>query len=251
MKSSIAIFIYLFLILTSAYPKTYTTVYYGYWEDSSTWLGGIAPDSVMTNDTIIIRHPVIFQHNLSLSQKSLLQVDSSGGAICGHRNITADQGSNLISYGLVEADSLFIPGGSVNLYRPAYMIITDQFKLTVTGAAFNNNGCAVDVGPWFNCHLPEYEKMSGIGSDHQGAMKINVFPDPSQGIFYFSGSGLQPGSIITIKDLTGKTILTRLIQDNDFDSEIINISNARNGVYLFEYISPAGITSSGKIVVAK
>ena len=93
--------------------------------------------------------------------------------------------------------------------------------------------------------------MSGIGSDHQGAMKINVFPDPSQGIFYFSGSGLQPGSIITIKDLTGKTILTRLIQDNDFDSEIINISNARNGVYLFEYISPAGITSSGKIVVAK
>ena len=190
MKSSIAVFAFLFIILLSTSARNFTTVSYGYWEDGATWLGGTAPDTLIAGDTIIIKHPVIFQHDLSFSKQSLLQVDSTGGAICGHKNIKVYNGARLISYGLVEADSLIIPGGSVLLYLPGSLIITNEVKMTVSGAVFKNNGSAVAVGPWFNCHLPEYQIFSGIGTAHPGNLKITVIPDPGRGIFYRGGKGV-------------------------------------------------------------
>ena len=76
------------------------------------------------------------------------------------------------------------------------------------------------------------------------------FTEGNDAMLTFAPAG-GPHCIITIKDLTGKTILTRLIRSDNFNNEIINIFDAHNGVYRYECIGQDGMTTCGRLVVAK
>src|SRR4030095_12911648 len=73
---------------------------------------GIIP-SYASSDTIIIRDTVLFNNNIFLMSGAFMQIDSMGGALCGHYNITVNSGARLNKFGALSLDTLYMPGGDV------------------------------------------------------------------------------------------------------------------------------------------
>jgi len=248
MKASILTILCICWLLAPSFSKTYITLSEGYWANGSTWQGGIAPGLLLSGDTVIVQQPVIFDNSITLGAGTVLQVDS-GGALCGHAKIIVNSGAKLVSRGLVEADTLLIPGGNVLLYIPSQLIISIEAILTQTGASLVSNGSTIEVGPWFTCHLPEFNKFSGIEKTIYEPKYFYISPNPNNGSFRISGSRLVPHSILFVKDLTGRNILTKQIEKDENEVEIVTMPNFCNGIYLFEIISPDSLFASGKFEV--
>jgi hypothetical protein len=206
--------LFLFLADISKANK-WTTVGSGYWSSSAVWLGGIAPAYTIA-DTFLIKHAIFLDEKLKLNAGAYMEIDSLGG-ICGHQQIIVNTQAKIIKYGILELDTLSIPGGSVHLLKPGLVILT-KYGVINNGGSLNSN-CAVAVGPWFDCHLPEYAFALGIPTTHilsefsfspnpffmQTLLQTNVFLKNACMTIYNSSGEL----VKRLDNLSGQTITIR------------------------------------------
>ena len=77
-----------------------------------------------------------------------------------------------------------------------------------------------------------------LGVDDFEQVVVNVFPNPSNGIFNVEGNGIRK---IEVMDALGQIILSKEVED---DSLQINLSNNASGVYLLRVITDNGISTN-------
>jgi hypothetical protein len=199
--------ILLFCILLFS-SKLYATQWYtqqnGFWNQGSTWLGGIAPDN-FPNDTINIQHAVALTQNLYLGSDCFLKIESNG-SICGHNNMLVPSGATLLKYGLLELDTLYIPGGSVTCNPPGNVILT-VYGLLSNGGSLSIT-CNFQVGPWFECQLPEFGFLS-LNEIDKKDLGFDLYPNPSNEFFILKAvEQATKVQQIQLLDLAGKIMLS-------------------------------------------
>ncbi|CAN5553898.1 hypothetical protein BH10BAC1_BH10BAC1_21530 [soil metagenome] len=172
-KKYFSIILFLFFVQISK-ATTWQTTSSGFWNNSSIWLTGVVPP-LFSSDTFNITFPVALQNNLSLNTGGLMTIFSSGG-ICGHYKMTLSTGSELNKFGILELDSLYVPGGSANLQAPGQVILSYNGIIT-SGGSLSVSGCPFAVGPWFNCQQPEYGFANDI-DELTKILSIFVYPNP-------------------------------------------------------------------------
>ncbi len=218
--------------------KTWTTISYGYWSSPTVWFGGIVPP-LASSDTFNIKHPVAIYNDLFFNSGSFLRIDSSGG-ICGHNNITIKSGVNFIKYGILEIDSLFIPGGKVYMYAPGSVTLT-CYGIVSSGGSILISGPLLMVGPWFNCRTPEFH-FTGI-EEVNARQKIKLFPNPvSIALTIETELPVYEKAEIEIVNTLGQTILKTRFSNH------IDVSNLRQGFYYLRIVSESDEIHTMKFV---
>jgi hypothetical protein len=225
-KAVIISFLFVILIASNAKPVTWISVSYGYWDNPSVWSGGVAPP-YSSSDTFLIRHPLAFNSNLFFNTNAYVQIDSTGG-LCGHYNITLEPGSTIKEYGILEADSLFIPGGHVYCYAPGDVVLT-LYGIISNGGSFESNGCSVIVGDWFVCQQPIYAFMLDIAKVEVHNFKL--FPNPTAGAINIEllQEKLHQFYTIEIYNMQGCLVLQEQLREQKAQ---IDISCFAKGIYL-------------------
>ncbi len=158
------------LFFQSVQAMTWNTAASGYWSDGNCWIGGIAPPYT-SSDTFYIHNFIEMQNSIFLNASSFMKIDSSA-ALCGHRNMTFPTGTSMLKYGILELDTLFIPGGQILCYAPGQVILT-QYGVLTNGGSLTVSGPSMSVGPWFTC----LSKSSGI--EELDENNFEIFPNPS------------------------------------------------------------------------
>ena len=218
--------LYLFLIVPpmNLNATTYTTKSSGYWNNNNPWQNGVAPP-LSTSDTIIIKNFIVITSNIELLGNAYLRIDSSG-ALCGHDTIFSNAGSSMTTYGILECDVLWVPGGHILFSPPGYIVLTQYAHLS-NGASLNSS-TNLNVGPWFDC----VSEISGIQEYNQHL--FNIYPNPVQDLLNFYCDELIDD--VFISDLSGRILLRRTQKNNSIDIEIL-----ANGYYVLTLKSKGNI----------
>ena len=232
----IACFVY------QAKSNTWINISAGYWDNPLIWQGGVSPPCTLS-DTIIINHPVAIKQNLLLNSSAYIFIDSAGG-ICGHHNITVEAGASILKYGILEIDSLIIPGGVVNCSGNGQVILT-LYGIISNGGSFSVNGCPLNVGPWFNCVQPAFAFTLNV-EEINGDM-FTLFPNPfSYSTTLQTQKPLQSATLI-ICDIIGKEI--KRITNINGKEIIIQRDGMKSGMYFYSFMDKSGLIGNGKIIV--
>lgn len=229
-------FIFLFVKPTSA--STYSTITAGSWGAPSVWSGAIAP-SFTTSDTIIINHPILFNEDLYFESGAFMQIESNGG-LCGHKNITVTSNALIIKYGILELDSMFLTGGVVECYAPGEVIATSQVSLSGAGSSFSLDGCALSVGPWFECR-DFFDEAVGI--TELNTESFSVYPSPAKDFLNVNVSENTASYNLSIFNIQGRLIHHEII--TGIKSKEIDISDLPKGIYIL-YITNSEFSKTKK-----
>jgi hypothetical protein len=205
---------------------TWTTISNGFWESGSIWNGGIVPPHT-SSDTFLIKHPIVLENNLFLNSGALLKIDSTGG-LCGHHNISVFTGAKILKYGILELDSLRIPGGIVTCRATGGVVLT-LAAIISNGGSLSVSGCSFSVGPWFNCIQPEYHFAIGI-TENEFFSKVKIFPNPGNGKFEISGIDLPESLALTLFDLLGRKVFSAVLSFSE-ENLAADVSNLEDGIY--------------------
>lgn len=76
------------------------------------------------------------------------------------------------------------------------------------------------------CNIIPFSQNVGV-EDDEAANKIKVYPNPV--VDYFTVQGVVKGTELTLTDVTGKTVLTQLLQGNN---NKVDISALQKGIYI-------------------
>ncbi len=250
MKKIIVIFIIQLLANTFISATTWETVSHGFWEDESTWSGGNIPETT-SSDTFLINHPIAITQDLIFESGADILIQEGGG-ICGHYKTTLFNNAQLITYGVLELDDLFVEGGFVGCYGGLVILASSAF-LTGTGAQMIVDGAGVTIGDWFECHLPLYDFLLGnpVSTNETGiSPSIEIYPNPFSDNITIENKIRElitsdEVTLIKIHDLNGREVFsTSLTMEplNHFDLDFLT-----NGVY-FLTITNKEKTYSKKIV---
>lgn len=205
-------FVFLFLLFFNPWLSSATqwvTQQPGFWNSGSTWVGGIAPDN-FPNDTMHILHAVALNGNLYLGSECYFEIDSAGG-ICGHNTMLMPTGARLLKYGLLELDTLYIPGGTVQCYGPGNLTLT-VYGLLSNGGSLTTQ-CNFQVGPWFECQLPEYGFLSLSEFTDRSFFPV-VTPNPASTKIHLTlNEHPDPEDFLWLTDISGKTVYSTSLQD--------------------------------------
>lgn len=230
MKKIFILFVFFFLIFESVQSTTWETISYGYWNDGLTWTTGVAPP-YSSSDTFIIKHPIVYGDDLIFNSGASVQIDSAGG-ICGHHTVIVKQNAEIISYGIFEADTLLIEGGTVLFLQPGEVILTKHGQLTVTGAYMYVN-CAMEVGLWFDCVQPQYSFATGI--EELTMSSFRLYPNPAKDILKIEVPSNQVSPLsLKIFDISGKKLIEHHYENSNTGMLIIPIAELNNGYYLIQ-----------------
>jgi len=221
-------FILVFFALTFHLAKstTWVTISSGFWNNPSTWSTGIVPP-FNSSDTFRIKHPVAFGNNLVFNSGAFLKIDTTGG-LCAHNSITLKSGAKCTMYGLLEIDSLLIPGGQASLLSPGAVTLTCYGILSLGGSLSVTS--ALMVGPWFSCRSPEF-LFAGI-DELSKSISLKVYPNPTLNTLHIETQQNEfENSEIEITNSIGKCVLKTLY------SETIDISKLSQGFYNLKIIA--------------
>jgi hypothetical protein len=243
-RISCPLFLVCLLLLSKAgFSTTWTTIAAGFWNDPSVWSANSIPP-YSSADTFYIKHPIAFQDNLFFNTNSFLKIDSTGG-LCGHHNITASAGSAIIKYGIIELDTMNIPGGHVDFYGPGQAIFTRNGTLS-SGGYLNVSGGSLAVGPWFECVQPAFSFTIGITEYVRETIK--VFPDPATGILTFLFQSPLQDAALQVTDPAGRMIYSDLFSGKEYT---VAVDQWANGIYYWTVLSKDQPPLKGKALVLK
>ncbi len=235
------IFIILFILacISNANATVWQTNGYGYWNNGSTWQGGISPPYTSA-DTFYINHPIVYESTITLQQGAYFVIDTLGG-ICGHETIIVETGATLYTYGILESDILLIPGGEVyGLF--GIMILTTYGQLSNGGAMNVTGGGALAVGPWFECIMPQYSFLTSVNEIKTST--VNFFPNPASTEMNIESE--TDISYIKITDVTGKSIQVNNNKGNNF-----SLSGKSSGLYFVSvFDNKNNFIATQKILIA-
>lgn len=228
-------------ITYNAKCSTWFNISPGYWDNPIIWQGGISPPYSLS-DTIIINYPVAINENITLNNNSYIFIDSLGG-ICGHHNITVLSGARILKLGILEIDSLKIPGGIVNCLGNGEVILTLSGIIS-NGGSFSVNGCPLSVGPWFNCVQPSFAFTLDIEEIIETS--FTIFPNPAHDRIQVNSENLKVKSL-EIYNLHGQKV--KQIPSFKFqNSNKIDVSALDKGIYLIQIQTEYGIENK-KLVI--
>lgn len=231
MKKTFILFVFFVLIFESVQSTTWETISYGYWNDGLTWTTGVAPP-YSSSDTFIIKHPIVYGDDLIFNSGASVQIDSAGG-ICGHHTVIVKQNAEIISYGIFEADTLLIEGGTVLFLQPGEVILTKHGQLTVTGAYMYVN-CAMEVGLWFDCVQPQYSFATGI--EELTMSSFRLYPNPATDKLEIEvPSNLNSPLNLKIFDISGKELIEQHYQISGSDIINVPLNELSNGYYYVQF----------------
>ncbi|MBK9636575.1 MAG: T9SS type A sorting domain-containing protein [Bacteroidetes bacterium] len=241
-KLSGLILLFLLLFFHSAKSTTWMTKENGNWADSSIWLSGVMP-AYSTNDTILIRDTVYFDESIYLNAGAFMQIDSLGGALCGHHNIYVYSGARFHKNGALNVDSLYISGGTVDF------IIGGPFLMWY--AKVSNGGyfkitayLSYCMCPWDTCFIPILP-VDPIDTTIYNS--YTVFPNPSNGNFELKYEQNQE-SAFNFYNIMGQLIFTKTLEGT---SGLIhfNFDYMPNGAYIWETVSKNTVNQKGKHLI--
>lgn len=117
---------------------------------------------------------------------------------------------------------------------------SSYLQVNHNGYLFINNKYANTDDFLYRKQAQDY--TTGIESFTYDYSKINLYPNPNQGIFTLKNSD---GYDLAIYDSFGKKILSTIVQSNN---QVIDISNSKNGIYLYVITKNGKAVSNGKIL---
>ena len=241
-KNLIAFVLCLFLVNVTKANK-WETVSTGYWNSGGVWLGGIAPPYT-SSDTFLIKHPILLNATLTLTAGAYLEIDSMGG-ICGHQQITVNTNAKIIEYGILELDILSIPGGIVNCLNPGLVILTQYGVISNGGSLYIN--CSLSVGPWFDCHLPEYAYTLGVPTT-SSLSEFSFFPNPFSSQATLQTTNLFHNATLTVYNCLEQTV--KEIKNINGQTITFNRDNLPSGLYFIRLTEENKTIAVDKLVIA-
>ncbi len=161
------------------------------------------------------------------------------------------------SSGILLKKTTFLP--IYNDYRPAWSINYSEFQNskarliesrnefwggekdslinTFIPYQFNNetvisNGSSIRIS-----YIPIYDTSTHTTFGSNNHNQIQVYPNPSKGIFYFDSEKYDVSKWI-ISDLSGKTILSKELKER---SGVIDLGDFNSGVYILQVFTPEGV----------
>lgn len=239
------VFLFLILNFQTAKSTTWITIGNGSWSDGSIWFSGIVPSYSIT-DTILIKDTITFDENIYLNTGALMQIDSIGGALCGHHDITVYPEARLNKYGALSLDTLFIKGGIGDFILPGPFLMW-LTRITDGGSFHLYSYTQNCLCSWDTCFIP-----IPVVIPSENPVIINsytIFPNPSSGNFNLQYTQANEstlyfynmlGQVIFVTDLQG-------ISGNIY----FNKSNLNNGLYYWEVRSGDKIYENGKYLISK
>jgi hypothetical protein len=246
MKKLKHLLLFCLLVISSfSFSVTWKTVSTGFWNNPYVWSTGTVPP-YSSADTFLIRNPVAITNDLFFQSGAFVKIDSSGG-ICGHYNATVFSGAKILKHGILELDSLKIPGGQVTCLSPGEVILT-QYGIITAGGSLTVNGCSLSVGPWFECIQPAYSFIIGI-EEPNVKDPIKIFPNPGNGVFELRLDTDTKFKKLIVSDLWGRTCFEQTIENNS-ENSLFDISLLKNGLYIWTLMDDTG-RIQGKLLLQK
>ena len=150
---------------------------------------------------------------------------------------------------MLELDTFNISGGKVEC-TAGNVIITYAGNISVSGSGLDVNGAGLTVGTWFNCKLPEYAEFaqSGIAESENYFNAISISPNPSSGTIKINSKYVYHNMLLKIINIHGQIVQSGYYATPD--SENVDISSLRNGLYFWE-IESANSISRGKLLISR
>lgn len=244
-KGFVPSLLFLLIISASLHAATWQTRAYGNWSDGNCWNGNVAP-SHNSADTFIIDHPIIIDNSLVFSAGANVLINAGGG-LCGHHNLRVEAGAIVLKYGILEVDTLLIPGGKVVCRAPGDVILTRAGILTNNGL-MDVNGCSVAVGPWFNCKLPEYSFAATGVNNYSQSGAFSMYPNPSHGQLVLHGKIDNSDTWLEFIDQVGWLVYSRKVLPDNMEQRQVAIALPL-GVYLWQLRTHTAILERGKISI--
>jgi hypothetical protein len=197
----------------------------GVWNNAGSWVNANIPPFTYS-DTIIIKHLILLPSDLTLLSGAFLNIDSTGG-LCGHYKINMSASTSLLKYGFLQIDALNMTGGEVNLLPPGNTIFT-QYGL-LTGGVFNNTS-NFNVGPWFQCQLPEYQFINGLNNEDKNA-EFLFYPNPVECLLNIVLPKSGNPFLCFIYDIKGALVLKEKVF---YHQPVIDVSELPAGIYYID-----------------
>ncbi|MBI4931613.1 MAG: T9SS type A sorting domain-containing protein [Bacteroidetes bacterium] len=243
MKKLLIVFSLCLFLVNVTEANKWETVSNGYWNSGGVWLGGMAPPYT-SSDTFLIKHPVIINATLTLNMGAYLQIDSMGG-ICGHEKLSVNTNAKLITYGILELDTLSIPGGNVNCLYPGIVILTLYGIISNGGYLYANS--SFSVGPWFNCHLPEYAFAANVPFINS-LSELSIFPNPFSSETTLHTDNYLTNATLTLYNCFGQTVK----QYNNITGHSFTLSrnNLPSGLYFIRLTQDNKIFATDILVIS-
>lgn len=236
-------FLICLFLANSMSAKTWRTVTGGAWSSGVVWEGGVAPPYISA-DTFLIRTPITINSTLNLNTGAYLKIDSTGG-ICGHERLTVNTGALVVKYGVLDLDTLYISGGTVYCYPPEEVILSFYGILSGVGSSLHVTS-GMQVGPWFDCRVPEYTFLSKIENVSK-EIEFTAFPNPfSSSTTLKTGSYLRNATLL-VYNLYGE--LVKEIQNISGETIIFSRDNLPSGLYFLNIIEGSKIILSDKLII--
>jgi hypothetical protein len=112
---------------------------------------------------------------------------------------------------------------------------THSVQYVVVGA----NGC---VGSSGLCTTVDLTTGSGIGLDNGGSNGVEVYPNPSNGLFTVVMDGLDGIVQLNVMDIRGREVASQSLTASGRTTHSIDLSSFASGVYTLQIQSSAGVS---------
>ena len=174
--------------------------------------------------------------SVTITQPAVLVVTSSTINVTSKTNCNG-QASAIITGGTMPYTYLWNPGGGTT------QTITGQCKGMYCCTVTDANGCTGST-------CVTIYSTAGINGIVSNSEPITIYPNPNSGQFTIESSA-GGASTVEIYNTLGEKIYTGTLNSGN-NTNIINISNQPNGVYLYRVISESGdLQGEGKIMLQK
>ena len=203
---TILLIAFLNLLFTTTNAKTWETISHGFYDNPTVWMGDEVPE-ITTNDTILIKHPLVLTHDLIFDNGTDITIESEGG-ICGHQKMSMLSDTKLVSYGILELDSLYINGGDMDFLDGHVILSTWAMLEGPEPSSFTISGAAGAVGLWFECLSPYYDFVTVDTEEVSVPEPIKVYPTQVNEFITIEFHKTIPDTEISLIDFNGR-ILSR------------------------------------------
>jgi len=153
--------------------------------------------------------------------------------------VTTNTSTNGVSYSWTFGD-----GGTSTDFEPSHVYGTEG-TYTITLTVVSECGDTVTHSQVVNV-FPQF-----VGVPEEGALDMNIFPNPSDGHFNLTLSAAPGDVLITITDLSGRTVYNRTIGNAGGDlSTGIDLYGVSSGTYLVR-ITSGNVSGVTRLVIKK
>jgi len=243
----------LLFVSSSVSSKTFETLASGNWSDSSVWVNSDIPSYTIL-DTVILKDSIRFDHDISLTDNSMMLIDRGGG-LCGHHKISLHNGSSLHNAGILEVDSLIIFEGYFLNFGRGELLWNNIMILTSeeggTGSAYftdSSHGCGCHWDDCFVAPLHEYEgNPVQAHNEPIPDCHAKAYPSVDEGNLKLEYN-LFTSAWFTMYNTTGQLLEERELK-NSSGIESIHTETLNNGLYLWIVRIGDHVCGRGKLIV--